>query len=60
MNGSLNIGRKEMGNDFVKGLLDSGFVFQTMLVTLNKSVRNRNNIRKKVHDVNHHQLPLVA
>lgn len=60
VNGSLNIGRKEIGNDFVKGLLDSGCVFQPVLLTLNKSVRNRNSIRKIVPDVNHHQFPLVA
>ena len=60
VNGCLNIGRKEIGDDFIKGLLDSGCVFQPMLITLNKSVRNRNSIKKIVPDVIHHQLSLVA
>ena len=33
VNGCLNIIRKEFGNDFLRGLFDSGCVFQPMRVT---------------------------
>ena len=36
VNGAINFGRKEIGDGFVKTLLDSGCVFQPKRITLNK------------------------